>query len=122
MTTVTIEEDVIRISMEGMGKVWALKSGLTIPLAHVRAVQVAPADLRPKGIRAPGTALPGVFYAGTWRGRGFKEFWYVHRPEKALVLELEGDAYSRVAVEVGDPHAVAAEIEGARAGLAGTVR
>src|SRR5215211_6864192 len=105
MTTVTTEEDVIRISMEGMGKVWALKSGLTIPLAHVRAVQVAPPNLRPRGLRAPGTSLPGVFNAGTWRGRGTKEFWNVRHKEKALVLELEGDEYSRVVIEVDDPHA-----------------
>src|SRR4029453_4497013 len=110
MPAVTIDGDVIRILMEGMGKVWALKGGLTLPLAHVRAVQVAPPDLKPRGLRAPGTAPPGVFYARTGGGRGFKEFGYVHHPEKALVLELEGDEYSRVAVEVDDPHAVAAEI------------
>jgi hypothetical protein len=115
MTHVTIEGDKLHISLEGMDKVWALKGALEIPLAHIRAISVAPPDLRPQGLRAPGTALPGVIYAGTWRGRGTKEFWNVRKNrEKVLVLDLEGDDYTRVAIEVDDPGALAAEIERAR--------
>src|SRR5262245_40472834 len=98
-----------------MEKVWALKGGLTIPLADVRAAGVASADLRPRGIRAPGTAVPGYFLAGTWRGKKVKEFWYVNRSAPALVLDLESNEYARVVVKVDDPATVAATIEQARA-------
>jgi hypothetical protein len=92
-----------------------LKGGLEIPLARIRSITVAPADLKPQGLRAPGSALPGVIYAGTWRGRGTKEFWNVRKNrENVLVLDLEGDDYTRVAIEVDDPAALAAEIERAR--------
>jgi hypothetical protein len=56
-----------------------------------------------------------VIYTGTWRGRGTKEFWNVRKNrENVLVLDLEGDDYTRVAIEVDDPAALAAEIEHAR--------
>ena len=115
MTNVTIDGDKLRISLAGMDRVWALKGDLEIPLASIRSVTVAPPDLKPQGLRAPGTSLPGVIYAGTWRGRGTKEFWNVRKNrEKVLVLDLEGDDYTRVAIEVDDPAALAAEIERAR--------
>jgi hypothetical protein len=111
MPTVTIDRDVIRITLHGWERVWALKGGVTIPLAHVRSVAIAPRDLRPKGLRAPGSYLPGVITAGTWRWRGVKEFWSVRHKSKALALELSDDNYTRVVVEVDDPTRVAAEIE-----------
>ena len=115
MATVSVDRDVIRIVLRGWERVWALKGRVAIPLAHVRSVEIAPADLRPKGLRAPGAYLSGVITAGTWRWRGVKEFWSMRRKDKVLVLELSGDAYTRVVVEVDDPAAVAAEIEQARA-------
>lgn len=122
MTAVTVEVDTIKITLDGMDKVWALKGGIEIPLAQVRSVQIAPANLRPKGFRAPGTFLPGRVCAGTWRGRGTKEFWNVRRKGKTLVLELEGGEYTRVAIDVDDPAALAVEIEQARTSLARTAR
>lgn len=115
MTNVTIDADTLHISLEGMARIWALKGDLEIPLRQIAAVTVAPADLRPKGLRIPGTALPGVIYAGTWRWRGTKEFWNVRRnKEKTLVLDLTGGDYTRVAIEVDDPAALAAKIDAAR--------
>jgi hypothetical protein len=57
--------------MEGLDKLWALKSKLTIPLAHVRGATVDPGILgEPKGVRAPGTHVPGVITAGTFHQDG----------------------------------------------------
>jgi hypothetical protein len=115
MTNVTIDGDTLRIELDGMAKFWALKRSLAIPLAQIQSVTVAPPDLKPRGIRAPGTALPGVIYAGTWRGKGAKEFWNLRRArDKVLVLNLTGGEFTRVAIEVVDPAALAAAIERAR--------
>jgi hypothetical protein len=115
MTNVTIDDGHLRISLEGMDKVWALKGDLDIPLEQIQQVTIGPTEVNPKGIRAPGTALPGVIYAGTWRGRGTKEFWNVRRDrEKTIVLDLIGGEYTRIAIEVDDPVALAAEIDHAR--------
>lgn len=120
VTNVTIDGRYLRISLEGMDKVWALKGDLDIPLDQIETVTVAPDELKPQGLRAPGTALPGVIYAGTWRGRSTKEFWNVRRDQsKVLVLDLTGGEYTRIAIEVDDPVALAAEINRARATLYG---
>jgi hypothetical protein len=113
MTAVTIDGETIRVSLEGMDKIWALKRELEIPLAHVRAAAVAPAGIKPWGIRAPGTSIPGRYRAGTWRGSGTKEFWNVRDDEKALVLDLDGDEYTRVVIETAEPNEVVAAIESA---------
>jgi hypothetical protein len=53
----------------------------------------------------PGTNLPGVITAGTYRvlGTGERNFWDVCRKEKALVFELRDEPYTRLIVEVEDP-------------------
>lgn len=118
MTNVTIDGATLRIALEGMDKVWALKGDLEVPLAQIERVLVAPPDVKPQGLRAPGTALPGVIYAGTWRGRGTKEFWNVRRHhERTLVLDLAGSDYTRIAIEVEDPATLAAEIDRAQRAL-----
>jgi hypothetical protein len=114
MTKVRIDGETIRISLDGWDKVWALRGGIEIPLAHVRAARVAPPGLKPRGIRAPGTAVPGRYFAGTWRGKRRKEFWNVRTRESALVLDLEGDEFTRVVIGVADPTALVAEIDRAK--------
>jgi hypothetical protein len=115
MMSVTITDEAVHISLESWDKVWALKGGLEIALAQVQAVRVSPPGLNPKGLRAPGTSWPGGIYAGTWRGRGYKEFWNVRRNKANWVeIELAGNEFARVVLEVDDPHALADQIEQAR--------
>jgi hypothetical protein len=40
-------------------------------------------------------------------------FWDVHDPEKAIVIRLEDERYSRLVIEVEDAPATATAIEGA---------
>jgi hypothetical protein len=115
MMHITIDGDRLRIKLDGWDRLWSLKGGLDIPLAQIERVTVAPTKLRPRGLRAPGAALPGVIYAGTWRGRGFKEFWNVRRTAaNRIQLELNGHDFARVVLELPDPAALAAKIEAAR--------
>ncbi|MFJ9622555.1 hypothetical protein [Streptomyces sp. NPDC101181] len=99
--------------MEGLDKFWALKSRLTIPLAHVRGATMDPGILgEPKGIRAPGTHVPGVITAGTFHRDGEKVFWAVRDAQKAVVVELTGaERFTRLVVEVEDPRAAVALVE-----------
>ena len=60
MALVHIDGNDLVVVIEGLDKLWAFKSSLTIPLANVRGATADPgiaAD--PKGIRAPGAHLPG---------------------------------------------------------------
>ena len=112
MATISVQGEDLVVEMNGLDKLWSLKSKLTIPLAHVRGATVDPGILgEPKGIRAPGTHLPGVITAGTFHQDGEKVFWAVHDAQKAVVVELADEHYTRLVVEVDDPRAVVAMVE-----------
>ncbi|MFD4637718.1 hypothetical protein ACFWN2_10415 [Lentzea sp. NPDC058436] len=112
MAVVSVQGEDLVVEMEGLDKLWALKSRLTIPLANVRGATVDPGILgEPKGIRAPGTHVPKVITAGTFHHEGEKVFWAVRDAQKAVVVELADETYARLVVEVDDPRAVVAMVE-----------
>src|SRR5215211_5589837 len=114
MTEVELAEDALVVHVQGMDRLWALKSRLEIPLHHVLGAEVDPQVAREwrKGIRAAGTHVPGVLTAGTFYQEGERVFWDVHDPQKALVILLRDERYARLVIEVDDPRATAAAIQG----------
>ncbi|MER7283444.1 hypothetical protein ABT369_54390 [Dactylosporangium sp. NPDC000244] len=112
MAIVTVDNGNLVVEIEGLDKLWALKSRLAIPLANVRGATADPGIARePKGIRAPGAHIPNVITAGTFHLDGEKVFWDVHDPRKAVVIELADERYARLVIEVEDPRAVVALVE-----------
>lgn len=112
MAVVSIDGDTLVVEIEGMDKLWALKSRLEIPLANVRGATVDPGVIKePKGIRAPGSHLPGVITAGTFHIDGERVFWDVRDAAKTVVIELHNERYARLIVQVADPRAAVALIE-----------
>ncbi|MCP9956454.1 MULTISPECIES: hypothetical protein [Streptomyces] len=120
MADIRIAGDTLIVEMEGLDKLWALKSRLEIPLANVRGATADPGVARErKGFRAPGTHLPGVITAGTFHLDGERVFWDVRDGSRAVVVELRDERYARLVVEVEDPRAAVALIESALAPSAG---
>ncbi|MFF3666284.1 hypothetical protein [Microtetraspora malaysiensis] len=114
MARVQVDGDALVVVIEGLDKLWALKSRLTIPLPNVRGVTHDPGMIREaKGIRSPGTHLPGVITAGSFHLDDEWVFWDVQNPAKAVVIELTDERYARLVVQVDDPRATVALIEGA---------
>ncbi|MFJ8795710.1 hypothetical protein [Streptomyces sp. NPDC102462] len=116
MALIRIDGDNLVVVIEGLDKLWSFKSSLTIPLANVRGATADPgiaAD--PKGIRAPGSHVPGVITAGTFHQEGEKVFWDVKDPSKAVVVELADERYTRLVLQVDDPRATVALVENALA-------
>lgn len=112
MATVTIDGDTLVVEIEGMDKLWALKSRLTIPLDKVRGATADPGMIhQPKGIRAPGAYIPNVITAGTFHLAGEKVFWDVRDPAKAIVVELADAQYARLVIQVDDPRTTVSLIE-----------
>jgi hypothetical protein len=112
MAKVRIDNDTVVVDMEGMDKLWALRSSLTIPLANVRGATADPGMVgEPKGIRTGGTNLPGVIRAGSFRVDGERVFWDVRDAAKAVVVELSDEHYARLVIEVDDPRATVDLIE-----------
>jgi len=66
MVTAQIIGDTLHLHIEGMDRIWALKSRLSIPLRHITSVRTD-AEVTKQwwhGIKWPGTSLPGVIAAG----------------------------------------------------------
>lgn len=100
------------VHVEGMDRIWALKSQLQIPLQHVVDAAVDDQIARAwwHGLRMPGTSIPGVITAGTFYKDGQRVFWDVHHPERTLVITLADEQYARLIIEVDDPSAGAEAI------------
>ncbi|MCP2288440.1 hypothetical protein [Nocardia amikacinitolerans] len=112
MAVISIDGGDLVVRIEGLDKLWALKSSLVIPLANVRGATLDPGIIKErKGIRAPGTHVPGVVTAGTFHIDGERVFWDVRDPDKAVVIELADERYARLVVQVDDPAEVVGMIE-----------
>ncbi|MER5766292.1 hypothetical protein [Streptomyces sp. NPDC001985] len=112
MAQVRIDSGRLIVEMEGLGRLWALRSRLAIPLDHVRGATVDPGMARePKGIRAPGTQFPRFITAGTFYSKGERVFWDVRDASRVVVVELTDERYARLVLQVRDPRATVASIE-----------
>jgi len=84
------------------------RSDVRVPLAAVssaRSVDSAYAEVR--GIRAPGTGVPGRLLLGTWRRRGSKVFVAVSGRGPGVVIDLHGNKFTRLVVSEPMPPGLA---------------
>jgi hypothetical protein len=123
MVNLTVNGDRLTLQVRGLDRLWAMRSRLDIPLASVRAVRIDPQVARGlwKGVSAPGTHIPGLIIAGTFYQDDKRIFWDVHDPNKTVVIDLVGQRYDQLIVEVSDPATVVSMLERAieAAGSAG---
>jgi len=120
MTEVEITEDALIVHILGWDRLWAFKNRIEVPLSHVESGEMDPEIARRewwKGIKAPGTGLPGVIKAGTFYQRRERVFWDVHDPDKTIVIQLRDERYARLNIEVEAPPATVAAIKQVLDGL-----
>lgn len=108
-----IVDGALHLYVEGMDKVWAFKSQLTIPLEHITAVRVDDEVVRKwwHGLRLLGTRIPYVITAGTYYQDGKRVFWDIHQPKEAVVISLDHEKYNELVIEVEDPGAFVQEVQ-----------
>jgi hypothetical protein len=113
MVEITLHGSHLRLEVKGLDKLWSFTGSLEIPVAHIRGVRVdaEAASAWWKGIRAPGTSIPGVIRAGTFYQDGKRVFWDVHHPEKTIHIELHDEHFDALVVEVADPQAAIDKIQ-----------
>lgn len=109
MVEVKPEDDTVVFNVQGLHKLWALKSQLIIPRAHILGVRQDPEAVSRwwKGWRV-GTHVPGLLTAGTFFFGNQRIFWDVHRADHAVVIDLRDETYNQLIIEVKDPAAVLA--------------
>ena len=98
-------DDRLLVRPVGLVRVWALSRGVEVPISSVVDIGVSERKDLVLGMRFPGTHLPGVLTAGTFRSRGEKSLWMVGRNERVLVIELTGEKYRHLVLGVEDPEA-----------------
>ena len=104
---VTVEAGRLTVKPLGMMALWSLSGGVDVPISAMVSAAAVDRSSVPRGFRAPGAYLPGVVCAGTYRQRGSKGLWMVGRAKQVLDIELQGEKYKRVVVQVADPAATA---------------
>jgi hypothetical protein len=116
MTEVTIEDHTLAVEMEGADKLWTMHSHIDVPLDHIAQIRRSPDETRGfwRGLRAPGTRLPGVIdAAGTFYHDGKRIFFDVHDPDNTVVIELHDEHFDELVLEVADPDQVVATVQSA---------
>lgn len=104
MARVQIVDDRLRVQLRGLSRVWAMRSRLEVPLTNVRGATFDPDVVRePKGVRSPGLHVPGVAAVGTFHHDGEKTLWETYRGTRTVVIQLAGEPYDRIVVEVPNP-------------------
>src|SRR4051812_45865028 len=81
MTKLEINEDALIVHNLGWEQLWAFKSRIEVPLPHVASAGIDPEIARRewKGIKVPGTELPGaIIKSGTFYRGLERVFWDVH--------------------------------------------
>ena len=103
MNTITITDTTLIVEPRGFDKIFAFKSKIEVPLAHVQGATFDPGFTQePKGIRAPGLGLPGK-WAGTFILKGEKSFWNVSNATSTIVIRLVDEEYAQLILTVEQP-------------------
>lgn len=96
---ITSKELIVRLNPAE--KIFGSRGNLHIPATSIRGAQALDKKFWFKlGLRAPGTALPGVIIAGTYRWRGDKVFAYWTKGKQPLQITLDGKQYNRIIIGV----------------------
>ena len=118
MARIRTTDEALVVELTGLRPLWALKRRIVVPWQHVRGATVDPgAFAEPKGIRAPGLHVPGYAAIGTFRRKGERTFWEVRDQQRAVVVELTGEPYARLVLEVADPRGTVDAINAAAAAV-----
>ena len=107
MVELSVRGDALHMEILGWDKFLGLRSSIVIPLNAIKSVRADAGlpEFRWTDVRVLGTGFPGVIAVGTyWIGSPHRwAFLDVRRSSKDVVwLEIEGQFYSSLIVEVRD--------------------
>ena len=106
MVSISVQGSVVTIKIIGFHKFLALKSQIQFNQNNIRNIKIAEDTLRSPLIRAPGTRIPWIITAGTYIGKGKKEFWDKVYKKKSIEIELENEQYTKIVVNVENPEEI----------------
>ncbi len=103
--SISVKDGSLLVDIEGADQIWALKSQLQIPVNQVTGAASAESDARKwlHEVQLGGKHVRGVMSAGRLYTQGRWVFWDVHDAASAIGIELCGERYSKLVVEVDNP-------------------
>ena len=118
MAHITVDGGVLTVTMRGIDRILALRGHVSVPVAHIRGVEVRPKEAHQvwHGLRA-GTNIPGVITAGTFFTGDGRFFYDMHDPERTIAIDLADETYRRLIIQVDDDDTPEAAAERIRATL-----
>jgi hypothetical protein len=118
MVSIQVTRREVVIRLRGWDKVLAMRGTLRIPLSHVRQVRARPEEGRFDDVivdtwRGMGTYFPFKLAAGVVHLADGPSFYSVRHPERAIALDLDGEAMRHVVLEIDgeSPESVVQRIE-----------
>ena len=119
MVDIAIDGDQAIFEVQGFDKLWALRSRLQLPVAHIVSVEANAEQVGRwwHGAKVFGTDVPGVLAAGTFYYQGELVFWDVHNPANAIILSLDHERYKKLIIEVADPSQAVERLQSAIASV-----
>jgi hypothetical protein len=117
MTIITCNDKDLTINVEGIDKLFAFKGHVTIPLKHVEKIEKNTEPLMDFRHAAfgIGTIFANRIQTGSFSEDGEKSFWDVRDPQKAILITLKDEEYSKIIAEVEDPMKTIGEVQTALA-------
>jgi hypothetical protein len=106
MVEVRVRGERLVVEIHGLDVLWSLRSRLVVPLAHVKGARIDPyLEIEEPWVGAGVTdaTLGWTVAAGPMLLHGEREFWAVHHPHKAIAIDLKGESFSRLVLEVQNP-------------------
>jgi hypothetical protein len=97
---IVVRDGELVVQLSRLEKLGTLHADVRVPLSQVvwaRAVEHPWSALR--GMRLPGTGIPGVIMLGTKRGRFGADFAAVYKDRPAVAVELRDAAFQRLTVD-----------------------
>jgi hypothetical protein len=107
MASIEITARELIVRLHGMDRVLALRSSVSVPLAHVAGIREHAEEANfDDAVRDSawgiGTFVRGRVAAGTLRLRSGRSFYDVHDPSKAIVIDLRSEPFEHLVVQVDD--------------------
>lgn len=106
MANLVIDDDTVTVALSTVEKVEAIHGNVTVPRSAITGVREVLDGMREvHGLRVPGTGVPGVILAGTFRQPGRTTFAICHGRRPAIVLDLTDEQFDRIVLTVDNPAA-----------------
>ncbi len=107
MVRIQTKDRELIVRLLGPNKLLAFRSSVTIPFAHVVDLRPRPPEARfdehaVETYRGVGTYVPGKLAAGTLFTEDGLAFYAVRDPSKAIAIDVTGEPFKRLVVEVDD--------------------